>query len=65
MTLLSKLCMFDGKYPVYEYYTYTTYIWRTRLENGAHKFGLCAIGAQHKNPRIIPAEYTHVAVFRF
>ena len=34
--------------------TYTVHIWRTSLENGAQKFGLCAIGAQPQNPRIIP-----------
>ena len=29
-------------------------MWRTALENGAHKFRPCAIGAQPRNPRIIP-----------
>ena len=47
----------DGYYvwhSVHKYFTYTIYKWRTPFENGAHKFGLCAIGAQPLNPRIIP-----------
>ena len=45
---------------LYTCITYTVYKWRTPFENGAQKFGQCAIGAQPLNPRIIPALMTRI-----
>ena len=58
MTHIDEICDVWGIYHVHMFYIYIVYMWRTSLENGAQKFGLCAIGTQPQNPRIIPDALT-------